>query len=267
MNRIEVVNDIVVKKEVDENIEVEFEEKNELFSINKLKIKVVADTELEILYHGEEKNKLDIFVNVLENATCKLYEIRTCEDCKIQYKYYLKEKAKLEVNRFYKVKEAKELDIINLNGEGATFDFHFKTLALEKQKYNMVVYHNVKNTHSNLINHGVTTQDGKIEQVMTSIVLNGKKDCTLNQLGKIVPLNEEKSSIHPILLIEENDIDANHAAHLGGFSKEELFYMESRGISEETAIQMLLEGFLRSNITFTKAFQELFEHEIKDLEV
>lgn len=267
MNRIEVVNDVVFKNEIDKKIEIEFEEKNELFSVNKLKIKVVADTELEILYRGDKKNKLDVFINIGEHATCKLYEIRTGEDCKIQYKYYLKENAKLEVNRFYQVKEAKELDIVNLNGEGATFDFHFKTIALEKQKYNMMVYHNERNTHSNLMNHGVTVKDGKIEQVMTSIVLNGKKNCTLNQLGKILPLNEEKSSVHPILLVEENEVEANHAAHLGGFSEEELFYMESRGIPEDTAIRLLLEGFLKSNITFTKPFQELFETEIKDLEV
>ena len=53
-----------------------------------------------------------------------------------------------------------------------------------------------------------------------------------------------KSTICPNLLIDNYDVISNHAAYIGKFKDEILFYMMSRGISVQVAYRLLLNGFL-----------------------
>ena len=50
--------------------------------------------------------------------------------------------------------------------------------------------------------------------------------------------------IKPNLLIRNFDTFSNHAAYIGEFSKDKMFYLESRGISKKNAIKLLMEGLL-----------------------
>ena len=47
----------------------------------------------------------------------------------------------------------------------------------------------------------------------------------------------------PALEIRANDVKAGHAATLGRLDAQDLFYLKSRGINEQTATQMILKGF------------------------
>ena len=49
----------------------------------------------------------------------------------------------------------------------------------------------------------------------------------------------------PILKIDENDIEANHAAAVGKISDEHLFYLTSRGLSIEEAKLIITLGYLK----------------------
>ena len=50
----------------------------------------------------------------------------------------------------------------------------------------------------------------------------------------------------PELRIDNNDVKCSHAATIGELDEDELFYFASRGIGEETARQLIVEGFLTS---------------------
>jgi Fe-S cluster assembly protein SufD len=47
-----------------------------------------------------------------------------------------------------------------------------------------------------------------------------------------------------VLLIEENDVNAGHAASIGKVDADDLYYLESRGLSEHDAQVLLTRGFL-----------------------
>ena len=70
------------------------------------------------------------------------------------------------------------------------------------------------------------------------------KNCVIEQNTRMITLNQKKGIIVPILLIDENEVDASHSAHIGTFDEESLFYLQSRGIPLESAIYMLIKGFL-----------------------
>ena len=44
--------------------------------------------------------------------------------------------------------------------------------------------------------------------------------------------------------IEENDVNAGHAASIGKVDADDLYYLESRGLSEHDAQVLLTRGFL-----------------------
>lgn len=244
MNKIIIENDTVKEAILDKAITLTFLEKNELFDVSSIKINVTENTNLEIDYLGLDEHKLDIFINVEAGVVFDLFEMRTGAKTKVQYKYYLDINSSTTVYKFYDCVSVKELDIINLNGDNARLDYHFKTISKELEKYDLMIYHNHKNTVCNIYNSGVNIRDGKLKFTVTNIVPNHVTGCVVNQNGRIITLNDNECSINPNLLIEENDIEASHSALIGKFSDEELFYLMSRGINRESAINLLTKGFL-----------------------
>lgn len=248
MNKILVHGDLIEQVDSDNAIEVNISNKSDMFSVTKLKIKVLKDTNLNIYYENNENSKLDICIEVEENVNFNLFELREEEEIKVQYKYYLKANSYATINKFYDVNKVRELDIINLDGESANIEYNFKTISKDTQKYDMMIYHNYKNTISNVTNKGVNIKDGNIVFNVTGIVYNKINDCVINQNNRIINLNDKKCVINPNLLIEENDVEANHSALIGKFSDDELFYLMSRGINKEQALNLLIKGFLTENI-------------------
>ena len=58
---------------------------------------------------------------------------------------------------------------------------------------------------------------------------------------------------NPILLIDENDVVAGHAASVGPVDPEQMYYLMSRGIDRATAERMVIRGFLGSVLTVIPA--------------
>lgn len=260
MNKITVENDIVVATELSSKIRASFLEKNEEFAVNKLVIDILDDSKLEIIYHNETAHKLDILIRIREGVKSKILEIRTGNLMKIQYRYELDNESDLDIQKFYNMKGIKELDTIYLNGIHSKMNYTLKTISTMREKYDITVYHQGKYSKSSIETNGVTILDGAIDFHLSSIVRNGKIGSVVEQKSCIINLNEKKCSIHPNLFIDEYDVSANHSAWIGTFREEELFYLESRGISVKTATYLLVKGFLLSNLELTNKRKEKIEN-------
>lgn len=246
MNKMIINNGCVSLESTDELIEVTLSDKVNIYDIIKLNIKVLKSTTIDIEYKGNE-TKLDVKIEVLKDAYVVINEIKEEKNIKVQNKYYLEEKAKVELNKFYDSFKVKELDIIFLNGEDASIDYNFKTISKDDQKYDIVVYHNHQRTKCNINNKGITIKKGSLLINVTSLVYNGIKGCITNQNNRIINMNDSVCKINPNLLIEENDVTANHSAYIGKFKEDILFYFMSRGINKEKAINLLIKAFLNDD--------------------
>lgn len=259
MNKIKVVDEQVLVEESDELIEVTLSDKLDIFDIIKLRINVIGNTDIQIYYENSNDSKLDVLINLKEDVCCNIYELKKENDVKIQYKYYLGARSNLQVHKFYNCNIVKELDIIELNGEYANIYYKFHTISTDCQKYDLVVYHNSRCTKSNIINKGVNIKNGSLFFNVTSVVYNGIIDCDLNQNNRIITMNDRKCNINPNLLIEENDVVANHSALIGKFNEEEIFYLMSRGIKKDDAIRLLTKGFLNDETVFLEDIQNVID--------
>ena len=244
MNRITINKDLIT--ELDDAIDVNLDECREFFGVFKIVITPKRDSRLEIVYNVSDF-KADVVVNLGENINFELFELRESDNVKVKYEYNLDRMSNLKVSKFYDVSKVKELDTVNLNGEGAYIEYILKTIASDKQDFDLYLCHNAKNTISKVINSGVNIK-GSINFNVEGIVPSGISGCELNQNNRIITFNDNICKIDPKFLIEENDVVADHAALIGRFSDDELFYLKSRGIDQSNAIKLLVKGFLLDGI-------------------
>lgn len=261
MNKIKVVNDKIEFQYLDGSMDCSFKEKKEDYLVNAVKIIVHKDTTLDIDYDILEPTKLDIFINIKENASLTLVE-RVKGDClKIQYRYYLEKNSKAEISKTSLLENEKEYIIVNLNGENSKIKRIIKTVSKKDEQYDMMVYHNASYTESDLVNHGVNIEEGVLNFHVSSFVPEKNVGCVVNQDNRIVNLTNNECVIKPNMYIDCYDVTANHSAFVGAFKDFEMFYLQSRGINYEDALKLLVNGFLASGLPLEQQtdFEETME--------
>ena len=259
MNKITVLENHIETELQDTNLQIETMIPESTFDVFDLQITVTDSTSLILHHKCTSDTKINISFHVLPNVNFDLLEIRENGMLKAKYNYSLEENSNTNIVKFYDCGEIKELDIIELNGEHASIRHQTKTIAKQNSRLDTVVYHNAMHTNSDIENQGVTIQDGKLQIQVTSIVYQGIKNCVINQNNRIITMNEHKSNINPILLIEEQEVSANHAAYIGKFREEQIFYLMSRGIPRNQAIQLLVKGFLLESISEKDLIEPILE--------
>lgn len=109
-----------------------------------------------------------------------------------------------------------------------------------------------------LVEHLVKGTRGKV--MVRAIVSNG---ATVNLYGKVkiskraqqtesflelrvlILDDQSTASVDPQLEIKANEVKAGHAASVGKMEEQQIWYLQSRGINERQARELIIEGFLR----------------------
>lgn len=246
MNKIVVDKEKLKSVDINDDINVTLTPRKSLFDICLVSIDIKDNNDL-YLYINSDTTKLKININVNANLLCKLYIITSGSDAKIGYSYNIGENSEICVIKYNRVDNIKEMVEINLNGNESKIDYLFKSISTKKESYDYAIFHNYKNTVSNIKNHGVNVSGNMSIQISSSIDKN-ITNCTCNQFNRIINLTNNKCEIRPILYIDTDNVDANHSALIGDFESEELFYLETMGISRKEAYKLLIKGFLLNKI-------------------
>ena len=138
--------------------------------------------------------------------------------------------------------------MINLENEGATAYFKLASLAANKDLKNIDVSikHLSPRTYGKVDNYGVCKDEAKMTFLGTSHIMKNSIKSKTQQNAKIMVFDEASNAIaKPILKIDENEIEASHAAVVGKINDEHLFYLTSRGISEQEAKELITFGYLK----------------------
>lgn len=257
MNKIKVVDDNLEKVNVNNNINIEYYKKESLFGINSIKISVEKSSDLEIEINLKTETKLSLNINVLEDVNLNLNIITKGNSGKVKYSYNLYKNSNVNVFKFQNINSIKENINVVLKEENAKIDYNFKTIGNSKETYDYNIVHECSNTISNIKNNAVCIEDGIIIYQVSSFVPKDITGCTVNQNNRIINLTNNKCEIKPNLYIDSSDVSASHSALIGKFSDEEMFYIQSRGIDYNTAIKLLISGFLTSDIDNKKILNEI----------
>ena len=88
---------------------------------------------------------------------------------------------------------------------------------------------------------------GKSQLIFNGIghILHGAKGADAQQESRVLMLSKQgRGDANPILLIDDNDVTAGHAASVGRIDEEQMYYLMSRGLSKELAERLVIRGFL-----------------------
>jgi len=124
---------------------------------------------------------------------------------------------------------------------------------------NARVWHHGEHTTADLVTRGVLDDEARSVYEGVQDVGRDAWDTSSFQRENTLMLSDDaEADASPKLIINNHDTEASHAATVGQVDREDLFYMTSRGISEEQARNTLVEGF------FVPVLEEIAVDELRD---
>jgi Fe-S cluster assembly protein SufD len=142
--------------------------------------------------------------------------------------------------------------VVNLDGEHSRFDVRGLYLLNDNAVANacFLVNHNTSNTYSNVNFKGVVNGSAKAWFNAKAIVNKNIEQIQAYQNNKNIQLSKKAEiNTKPELEIYSDDVVCTHGATIGELDKNALFYLQSRGLTLEGAQQLLLEGFVKAQLT------------------
>ncbi|ODR79715.1 Fe-S cluster assembly protein SufD [Haladaptatus sp. W1] len=133
-----------------------------------------------------------------------------------------------------------------LDGEGSETKTVGAFFGHDDQHFDVAarVWHKNEHTTADLVTRGVL--DDEARSVYEGVQDVGKEawDTSSYQRENTLMLSDRsEADASPKLIINNHDTEASHSATVGQVDEEDLFYMTSRGVPDELAKNMLVEGF------------------------
>jgi Fe-S cluster assembly protein SufB len=135
---------------------------------------------------------------------------------------------------------------IYLLGEGAKGETHALALAGENQHQDSgtKIIHAAPNTSSKIISKSISKSGGRSSYRGLLQINKGAKNVKSHVSCDALLLDDKsRSDTYPTMKIDENDVSIEHEATVSRISEEQLFYLKSRGLSEEEAATTIVNGF------------------------
>ncbi|WP_339254528.1 Fe-S cluster assembly protein SufD [Sporosarcina sp. FSL W8-0480] len=138
-------------------------------------------------------------------------------------------------------------NITHLVGNGSSSDL--KTVVVgrgnQRQNFTSEIVHWGLDTDAFILKHGVMKESASSIFNGIGRIAKGATRSNAVQESRILMLSEKaRGDANPILLIDEDDVTAGHAASVGRVDPLQLFYLMSRGISKHEAERLVIHGFL-----------------------
>lgn len=151
--------------------------------------------------------------------------------------------------------EGKGKVFIRFDLVGRDSQVEWRTAALasheDRKFYSVNFTHKNFNTYANMTNFGVTEGKSSLQFTGTGHILNGAKFSKTHQAAKIMVFDEQCfGRADPVLKIDENEVEASHAATVGRVNEDHLYYLQSRGLSKPEAKRLVTLGYLQPIIRY-----------------
>lgn len=141
---------------------------------------------------------------------------------------------------------------VDLIGEGAESDLRVSGISSgdQIQVVNSLVTNRHNQTRGYISQRGVIFDQSTLTFNGIGRIIKGAKGADNDQESRVLMLSDDaRGDTNPILLIDEFEVVAGHAASIGRIDEEDLFYLMSRGISRQVAETLFIRGFLLDQIS------------------
>ena len=149
----------------------------------------------------------------------------------------------------------------DLDGEGSETKTVGAFFGHDDQHFDIAarVWHQAAHTTADLVTRGVLSDTARSVYEGVQDVGTEAWDTNSYQRENTLMLSDDsEADASPKLIINNHDTEASHSATVGQIDKEDLFYMASRGVGDESAKNMLVEGF------FVPVLEEVEVEELRE---
>lgn len=197
-------------------------------------LNIFENVENNNVYKDELNLTLDHDTNIsLYNTNLKKISITICDNTKV------------DINDFNSKSKGKRTIIFNIKSN-ASINYNLSNIV--NDNYNLEIKINYLGTKS-LVETNIHSMVKGISSVkIDGNIKNEFKDNELLENVKVMLIEEGKCEVVPNMLIDTNQVIANHKVAISNIRNDELFYLMSKGISENSSINLIKKSFLISNI-------------------
>lgn len=180
-----------------------------------------------------------------------------------QVRYLLERNARVSTQGIFAGSDLSRLDSkADLSAEGVEFNFHILNVlkGLCQQHHYVRINHLSPFSSSTQLYKNILLDKSKVSVDGTVEVSKGAKQTNSQQLINNLFLSDgARAFTKPNLRILNDDVKCKHGATSGSLEKENLFYLKSRGLSEESARELITKSFANEVLSQLKD-QELLNY-------
>ena len=154
----------------------------------------------------------------------------------------------------------------DLLASGASINVKSACIAQADKTFTLLCTHDSPYTESIMENYAIVRDQGHYAMEATGKIKKGAHESNSHQTTRVLTLSDEhNSTVLPVLLIDENDVKASHATTVGQPDENQLYYLQSRGLSREQALGLLTLGYLMpiSELFKERKFADEMKNEIE----
>lgn len=220
--------------------------------------KILIDSSKELEITVEKNISVSLYVHI-QKSVCLKGEIHLCENASLNLLIWNESDhaevtAHIDCDRNARM----ELNLGELSEGSVKADYQiclkeeysslklFSAAAVSTQKhFNIECIHEAPHTVSEMENYAVVYENGDFKMIDTGTIKKGSYQSESHQTSRALILSEhQKCEIEPVLLIDENDVQASHATGMGQIDENQLYYLQSRGLSQTQALGLITIGYL-----------------------
>ncbi|MDY0318000.1 MAG: SufD family Fe-S cluster assembly protein [Candidatus Izemoplasmatales bacterium] len=185
-----------------------------------------------------ESSSLELFTN---------FNTRKNNDLDLNMNFKLSENARLKLmNALIYSGNIKLSTSVNLNGKKSACEIEVLNIGHKNYIFTIdqFVRHLNKSTVSNINNSLISNQMSKLNYSVSGFIAKGNEMSKAHQNNKGIMLSDKSEiEVEPKLFIDEYNVEASHGAAIGQMDEMQLYYLLSRGLTEQEARSLIIFGY------------------------
>jgi len=218
-----------------------------------LTLRIEKDANITLTIDGNANEFLSsgLFIQIFENIKVNLNIKSELNGLQNYLRIEQEQEANSVVNVSLQIKSTNQAMLFyksNIIGLNSVLDKRIFIKAKNSQIDSEVsTIHEVPNTKSNMIVNG-TLENSKIINENTITITKEASGVQGFEHSKFIILDDKSNAISiPNLVIFNEDVSCSHGSSISSIDEEELFYLQSRGITKQDSINLITEG-LKSQV-------------------
>lgn len=201
-----------------------------------------------LIYLDPEAKDVQVQLLVKESANAKIFvQNKASQEVKFTVQAQMEENANCTMAILDLEQTPMEFkQKVNLAQQGANFELYTAQLCGDQSHKvsDIEILHETSNTTGIMHNYAVLFNEAYYEMVANGNIEKNCAQAQSHQETRVLTLGKDfKTKVIPLLLIDENDVKASHALTIGQPDENQLYYLQSRGLTTGQAMGLLSVGY------------------------